>query len=485
MAGINPEGAKRVLIASSHPLFGQGLRSLLKERREPGVQVVGMVSSVDEALEALERLRPDLVIVDYDDEQLNREEFLARFVEGEHKLRVVLLSLQSAGDALVYDRRQLSAAQVEDWLEDWAEPRSAAGKPEPRRGGVDRNEGDRRTGMKQKKHLIIAGVLIVVITALLILGMDHVRWLPNAASIQAGPIDALFHLEFKVMAFLFSLIVVLMVYSIVIFRRKKGDLSDAGHIEGNSRLEIFWTAVPLLTVLVLSYIGGKNLAETVRAAPDPVEINVIGQQWSWRFDYPRYGVSSTELVMPLDEQALLHLSSNDVIHSFWVPEFRVKQDLLPGGEQFVRDLRITPTEEGEYLLMCAEMCGLQHAYMTAPVRVVARTEFDSWLAQQAEAANADPETRGRQLSQQYGCQACHSLDGSILVGPTWKGLYGKDVELADGSTVVADDPYLHESIVDPGAKLVAGFPNVMPATYGDQLTDEQIADIIAFIESLK
>lgn len=469
---------RRVLIASSHPLFGQGLRNLLKERRDAGVTVVGMVSNLEEALVALKKLRPDLVIVDYDDEMLNRDEFLARFMEGEEKLRVVLLSLQSAGEAIIYDRRTLAAAQIDDWLEEWT---YAEKEQSSLRRSENTESENRRMGMK---HLVIAGLLVLVVTALLLFGLEQVRLLPVTASAQAVPIDNLFKLEFQVIAFLFSLIVVLMVYSIVVFRRKKGDNSDAVHIEGNSRLEVAWTIAPLLTVLYFAYLGGTSLAETVRPEPFAMEINVVGSQWSWRFEYPDHGIVTNELIMPVDKQAVLHLSSQDVIHSFWVPEFRVKQDALPGGREFVRDLRITPTEIGEYRVRCAELCGLQHAYMLADVRVVSQQEFDAWVEENSQVSD-DPVARGAQLAQQYGCLACHSTDGTALVGPTWQGIYGSTEALQDGTTVVVDDAYLHESIVDPAAKIVQGFPNVMPPTVAADMTEEQIADVIEFIKSLR
>lgn len=469
---------RRVLIASSHPLFGQGLRNLLKERREAGVTVVGMVSNLEEALVALKKLRPDLVIVDYDDEMLNREEFLARFMEGEEKLRVVLLSLQSAGEAIIYDRRTLAAAQIDDWLEEWT---YAEKEQSSLRRSENTESENRRMGMK---HLVIAGLLVLVVTALLLFGLEQVRLLPVTASAQAVPIDDLFKLEFQVIAFLFSLIVVLMLYSIIVFRRKKGDATDAVHIEGNSRLEVAWTIAPLLTVLYFAYLGGTSLAETMRPEPFPMEVNVVGSQWSWRFEYPEYGIITNELIMPVNKQAVLHLSSQDVIHSFWVPEFRVKQDALPGGREFVRDLRITPTELGEYRVQCAELCGLQHAYMLADVKVVSQEEFDAWVDENSQVSD-DPVARGAQIAQQFGCLACHSTDGTALVGPTWQGVYGSTEALQDGSTVVVDDAYLHESIVDPAAKIVQGFPNVMPPTIAADMTEEQIADVIEFIKSLR
>jgi cytochrome c oxidase subunit II len=506
MPRTKPAKPRRVLIASSHPLFGQGLRSLLQERKATGVEVVSMVTNLDEAMQALDRLNPDLIIVDYDDETLNREEFLARFMEGEKKQRVVLLSLQSAQEAIVYDRRTLAAAQIDDWLQDW----NISEKPNQRngeRGSAATNDHARRARMNRRLpkaiHLIIASILVVVVTILLFIGLRYIRLLPIEASAQSKPIDYLFDLEFKVIAFLFSLdlefkviaflfslIVVFMVYTIAVFRRRKGDLSDGPHVEGNSTLEVAWTLAPLATVMVFAYLGSTTLSQVLAPEPKALRINVIGRQWAWTFAYPDSGVTSDKLYLPVNKQALLELSSEDVIHSFWVPEFRVKQDALPGGQDFVRPLRVTPTREGTYQLRCAELCGRQHTTMVADVVVLSQADFDAWLAKESGLSD-NPAERGAKWSKQFGCASCHSIDGSKIVGPTWKGLYGHEVQLSDGSTVTADDAYIKNSILNPNSQIVNGFPSgVMPAQFIDPVTkkpisDQQIADLIAYIQSLK
>jgi cytochrome c oxidase subunit 2 len=334
------------------------------------------------------------------------------------------------------------------------------------------------------KHFIVVGILVVLVTALLLFGLQNAHLLPVAAALQAKPIDWMFGLEFSVIAFLFSLIVVFMLYSIVVFRRKKGDTSDARHIEGNQRLEIVWTAIPLAIVLAFAYLGSQALAETTRVDPGALEINVIGSQWSWRFEYPELGIQTNELRLPVDRQALLRLSSTDVIHSFWVPEFRVKQDALPGGKEFVRDLRVTPTIIGNYTLRCAELCGLNHTYMESPVIVMASTDFDTWAAEEA-GLSSDPLERAQKWYETFGCKACHTLDGAAGVGPTWKGIYGSQVKLIDGSSVLGDDTYMIESIENPGAKIVEGYQNIMPAAVGGTLTDQQLQDLVALLKSLK
>jgi cytochrome c oxidase subunit II len=333
------------------------------------------------------------------------------------------------------------------------------------------------------KHFISAVVLVLVLTGVMVLLLTNLPLLPQAASLQSGPIDDLFQLHFFLIAFLFSLIVGFMIYSLIAFRRRPGDDTDAVHIEGNTRLEVAWTLAPLAAVIFFSYLGAVALAEVERPEPRPLEVNVVASQWSWRFEYPASDVVSDELVLPINQQVRFKMRSNDVIHSFWVPEFRVKQDILPGGGDKVRELRVTPTEVGSFTLRCAEMCGELHARMEAPVRVVSAQEFDAWLVETAAMIPEDPVDRGRHWARVNGCLECHSTDGTRIIGPSWANLYMHDVLLEDGSTVIADEAYLYESITNPSAKIVRGYPNIMP-NLSDQLTEEQIQEIILYIQSL-
>jgi cytochrome c oxidase subunit 2 len=310
--------------------------------------------------------------------------------------------------------------------------------------------------------------------------------MPVEASAQSIPIDWLWNVELMTISFLFAVIAVPLAYSLIVFRRKKGDTTDGEHIEGNTKLEIVWTIIPLFLVVIFAYLGAANLAETRRADPEAMVVKVTGIQWSWSFEYPPVNgvaVVSDELHMPVDKQVLLQMTSNDVIHSFWVPEFRVKQDLVPGR---ITELRITPIRLGNYKVRCAELCGTSHAYMEKPVVVSSRADYDAWLGEQlklAEQAAATPEGRGRALVAASGCAACHSINGAAGIGPTWFGLSGSQVPLTDGSVVTADDAYIHESIKAPQAQIVRGFENQLMPNYG--FTDDQINDIVAYIKTLR
>ncbi|NCP88282.1 MAG: cytochrome c oxidase subunit II [Anaerolineae bacterium CG_4_9_14_3_um_filter_57_17] len=343
--------------------------------------------------------------------------------------------------------------------------------------------------MRNLKHYLAIAVLIALVSVLTYLGMVNANLFPVEASAQAVDIDWLFNLQIKLIAFFFALIVVPIAYSMAVFRRETGDTSDSEPIESNTPLEIAWTILPLILVVWLGYIGADNLAKINAADPGALEINVVAFQWKWRFDYPQ-GFSSDTLYLPVDQQVLLKMTSPDVLHSFWVPEFRVKQDVVPGR---VTDYRITPNRLGDYKVRCAELCGTSHAYMEAPVKIVSRAEYDQWIADQtaiaqanAAASAANPDAgRGQKLYESLGCKACHSTDGSGGIGPTWKGLYGSAVALSDGTSVSADDAYLKSSILEPGAQTVASYTaGAMPASFSN-LTDGQIADLIEFMKSLK
>jgi cytochrome c oxidase subunit 2 len=470
--------SRRVLIASANPLFRDGLQKVYVQKWGSTAELVGITSSVDETMIALEELKPDLVIVDHDDFAISQSEFLDRFIKGKSSIKVVLVSLNEAGQVVVYDRRQMTPEQADEWFQDpWEEEKVFEQHiTRARKLHMTRNN---------LKHFFIVGILVVLLSAVVYLGLDAAKLLPVSAAVQAEPIDRLFRLELIAISFLFSLIVVPLGYSLFAFRRRAGETGDGQHFEGNTKLEIFWTVIPLVVVLGLAYLGAENLAEVTRADPEAMEAKVTGFQWAWRFEYPEVGVTSDELHLVVDRQVVLRMTSPDVLHSFWVPEFRIKQDLVPGIET---EYRITPSELGTYKVLCAELCGTSHAYMESPVIVQTQAEFDAWIKDQveenaaAEASGVPDASRGQKIYESSGCKACHSIDGSPLVGPTWKGLWGEAVELEDGSMLTADEAYIVESIREPSAKIAKGFAPGMPQF---NLSDRQIADLFEFIKTLK
>lgn len=334
------------------------------------------------------------------------------------------------------------------------------------------------------KHFFAVAVLVAIVTVLLSLaigGVDSI--VPTQASEEAVLVDRLLGIELYLIIFLFSLVVVVLLYSVVVFRRKPGDEQDGAFFRGHTRLEIFWTLVPLVTVIALATLSAQYLGKMETSEADESVVKVVGFQWDWRFEYPEFGISSTELNLPLDQQVRFEMTSEDVIHSFWVPEFRIKQDLVPG---LTTTLRIKPTELGQYTLRCAELCGTRHAYMKRTVNVMEPADFQAWAeAEQAAAEELTPAELGAKVAAEQGCLSCHSLDGSRLVGPTWQGLYGSERAFDDGTTAVADEEYLRTSIINPNDQVVQGYPaNVMPQDYGDRLIEEEINGLIEYVKSL-
>ena len=342
--------------------------------------------------------------------------------------------------------------------------------------------------MRNLVHYIAMTILTVLVAVGVYMGLTGLDLMPIEASKQSIPIDWLFDLEVKLTAIFFAIIMVPMLYSLVVFRRRKGETGDGEHIEGHTGLEITWLVIPLIIVVWLGIVGADNLREVRAVDPQAFEVRVIASQWHWQFEYP-HGVLSDTLYLPVDKQVVLKMESRDVLHSFWVPEFRIKQDVVPG---LVEDYRVTPNLIGNFKVRCSELCGTKHSVMEQPVVVESEADYNKWLDEQTKAAviaqkteEADPNpspVRGQKLYAQIGCIGCHSLDGAKGIGPTWKGVYGSQVPLSDGSVVTADDDYIRESIKFPLKKIVEGFKPGMP-DFG--LTDKQINDLLAFIKTIK
>lgn len=345
-------------------------------------------------------------------------------------------------------------------------------------------------------HLVIVAVLVILSTAGLGLFLTHAPILPMEASSQAAIVDNLFDIHWWLIAFFVSLITVVVLYSVIVFRRRSGEQGDGKYFADSPKLEFVWTAIPIVIVLALAVVGANSLANEERRDPGALTVDVYASQWAWRFQYTvtvpaedgtevATAVQSDTLYLPKNRQVLLRLHSADVIHSFFVPEFRVKQDVLPGGDEFVRELRITPNEEGTYKVRCAELCGQLHYDMLADIVVVPGSEFEAWLQEESAGCNLDDAACGARWAQVFGCVACHSQNGDNGIGPTWQGLFGHEVTMTDGATIMADEAYLRESIMDPNAHVVEGFQaGVMPQNFADTLTEDQIHQLTIFIESL-
>ncbi len=359
--------------------------------------------------------------------------------------------------------------------------------------------------MRKSKHIVAVTILIVLATVILFAVFKFMFQTPPNASAEATIIDGFIDLHFVLMAFLFSLIMVIVLYAGFVFRLKEDEDPAATygtHTEGNTVLEIVWTIVPTLVVIIFGVYAIITLGKILAPEPNEMVVHVTGRQWSWSFNYPDLeNRGNVDLVLPVDQPILLEMESEDVLHNFWVPEFRVKQDLVPGTPKV---LRFTPTEVGEYKLRCAEICGLQHSIMLANVNVVSQADWDAFQGEVLARplfSELTPEERGAiwwATGEGFGCDACHTVDGSAATAPTWLNIYGREEPLADGSTIVVDDEYIIESIINPDAKIVEGYPdNLMPEDYQERIAQKEaeilgsegveiniLEDIIAFMKTL-
>jgi cytochrome c oxidase subunit 2 len=304
--------------------------------------------------------------------------------------------------------------------------------------------------------------------------------MPVEASAHAGDIDALFFFITDVALALFLLITVVSLAFLWLYRRK-GKATFTSPISHNNRLEITWTIIPTILVFVVFFWGFRSYLDMQVIETDAMEIKVTGKKWFWAFDYPNGVNSVNELVVPEGKPLKFLISSEDVIHSFYIPAFRTKMDAVPNRYTVVGT---RPTKQGTFDIFCAEYCGKSHSEMIGKVRVVSTTEYNKWLEESESGGNISPAEFGAKLYVSKACATCHSVDGSANTGPTWKGIYGTKHKLADGREVLVDENYLRESMLDPNAKVVAGYQPVMP-TYQGILKDKQIDALIAYIKSLK
>jgi len=312
-------------------------------------------------------------------------------------------------------------------------------------------------------------------------------WLPKANSTLAPAVDTAWNIVMVVSIAFFMLLMGLMVYFAIRYRRRS-DFDVTSDQDHNFRLEVAWTVIPFVLVIALFFVGFKGFLHAAVPPSETYDIQVTAQKWTWSFTYPN-GVQTADLVVPQGRPIRLVMSSRDVIHSFYVPEFRVKRDVIPG---LYTSLWFEAKEPTETVLECAEYCGgagdgsrtTGHSGMWAHVTVLSGGDFDKWLAKIEEENNKlTPSQLGAKLYEEKGCKGCHSLDANLkLAGPTWQHLFGHDVQLSDGTTVKADENYIKESIQTPGAKVVAGYQNVMPIL---GISDKEVEALIAFIKEQK
>jgi cytochrome c oxidase subunit 2 len=308
-------------------------------------------------------------------------------------------------------------------------------------------------------------------------------WLPRQGSTTAGRVDALFHAINAISIFFFLLIVALLVVFVWKYRARPGHDAKPSATH-NTPLEITWTVIPVLIVVWIFWEGFTGFLDLATPPENAYEVQVLGQKWNWTFTYPN-GVVSPELHVPVDTDIRLVMTSQDVIHSLYVPDFRIKRDAVPGRyeKEWFRAVAV-----GEYQIFCAEYCGTQHSSMLTKVIVQTPADFAKWLAAEGDFIEKLPPEKlwegGQKLYNQRGCKQCHSVDGSAGIGPTFKGIFGHQAVMKSGVTLTVDENYVRESILNPQAQIVAGFEPVMP-TFQGRLKDKEITAIIEYLKTLK
>jgi cytochrome c oxidase subunit II len=340
-----------------------------------------------------------------------------------------------------------------------------------------RIEGERHPVARMIGIGIVASLVGIAISLL-------IDWFPEDASGSASQIDTLYDVLLICSVPVFVLVMTIAIYSVVRFRAKPGDMGDGPPIHGNTRLEVIWVTIPFIMVTLLAIYGWWVLDDIEAKQSNEMVVNVTGQQFTWTFEYPADKVQTNELVLPVDRPIEFKIRSKDQIHSFWVPQFRLKSDAVPG---LTTKIRVTPNKEGRYEVVCAELCGLGHATMRQFVRVVPASEFQSWVSDQkeeaagggggGEASGGGGEQAaggsGEQIFTSAGCDSCHTLaaaGATAEVGPDLGTLGGVDAA------------FIRKSIVDPNAEIEKGFePDVMPKNFGDELSDEELDALVKYL----
>jgi cytochrome c oxidase subunit 2 len=308
-------------------------------------------------------------------------------------------------------------------------------------------------------------------------------WMPNSASNFSSSIDGLF--DFLVWISVISTVGIVgaMIYFCVRYAatsREANEAAESQHDHSNT-LEITWSVIPLFIVIGIFVVGFKQYVDLRTPPRAAYEVHATGQRWKWGFEYPE-GLSHPELHVALNRNVRIMIQSVDVLHSLSIPEFRVKMDAVPGR---YTELWFKATQLGTFPVYCTEYCGTSHSDMLSQVVVHDEEGFDQWVAEEIRKIESMPLVELGELTyNQSGCATCHSTDGSAKVGPSFKGLFGRSEPIVGSGAITVDENYLRESILEPQAKVVQGFPPSMP-TFKGQLSDRRISGLVEYIKTIK
>lgn len=305
-----------------------------------------------------------------------------------------------------------------------------------------------------------------------------IPFVPESASTVSGKVDALYFYLSGVTLFFTLLISGVLIFFVIKYRRRH-PFEIPRPIEGSLKLETLWSVIPFIIAMSMFAWGAQIYFQNSRPPKNANEIYVVGKQWMWKIQHSTGQREINELHVPTGRKIKLIMTSEDTIHDFFIPAFRIKADVLPGK---YTTQWFEATKPGTYHLFCAEYCGMNHSGMIGSVVVMQPTEFDSWLS--GNAGQQSPAVAGQQLFQSLGCVSCHGANAEGGRGPALAGLFGRKVFLTNNQTLMADEGYLRESIENPAAKVVSGFNPIMP-TFQGQVTAEQLIQIISYIKSLQ
>jgi cytochrome c oxidase subunit 2 len=300
---------------------------------------------------------------------------------------------------------------------------------------------------------------------------------PDSASTFSWKVDALYFYLSGVTLFFALLISSVLIFFVIRYRRRT-PYEIPRPIAGSHKLETLWTIIPFVIAMTMFGWGAQVYFQQYKPPANAIEVYVVGKQWMWKLQHATGQREINQLHIPVGRKIKLIMTSEDVIHDFFVPAFRTKMDVVPGKYTTMWFEATTP---GTYHLFCAEYCGMNHSGMTGSIIVMEPREFDNWLS--GNAGSGTPAAAGQQLFQSLGCASCHGANGEGGRGPTLAGVFGQKTQLQTGDSVTVDEGYVRESILNPQAKLVAGFGAIMP-TFQGQITEDQLMQLVAYIKSL-
>jgi cytochrome c oxidase subunit 2 len=303
----------------------------------------------------------------------------------------------------------------------------------------------------------------------------------NAANFVKGVDDA-FVIIIGICLFFFIGVTFFLIYFVIKYNRKKHP--KPVQVKESMKLELAWTIIPTIIVLVMFVFGWIGYTPTRKVPAGAIKVEVTGRMWNWSFEYENGKLSNDVLVVPINKAVKLNLFSPDVVHSFYIPAFRIKEDVVPGKKNY---MWFKAEKLGEYDILCAEYCGLRHSYMLGKVKVVSLEDFEKWYNTN-ETASTSAEPVGLQIIKKNACTGCHSLDGSKLVGPSFKNLFGTNrVVITDGNkrTLQGDEEYITRSVYNPNADVVEGFNKGLMQSYKDMISPDEMKEIISYLKQLK